>query len=76
LLNLTEKRWIETCQKIKADVVIKELEGAIAELEIKQRKAITFFGKINNKDLKDNLDYNLKNLIGTIIILMTTMEEV
>jgi len=60
IADLTESAELKLAKKIKADVVIKELEGAIAELEIKQRKAITFFGKINNKDLKDNLDYKFK----------------
>ena len=51
---------MKLAKKIKADVVIKELEKAIQEVEIKQRKAVTFFGKINNRDLKDNLDYKFK----------------
>jgi hypothetical protein len=34
---------LKLAKKIKADVVIKELEGAIAELEIKQRKANIFW---------------------------------
>ena len=55
--DLTESAELKLAKKIKADVVMKELEGAIAELEIKQRKAITFFGKINNKDLKEKLGY-------------------
>ena len=42
---------------VKADIVINELEGAIENLEIKQRKAQTFFGKINDADLKDQLSY-------------------
>ena len=44
-------------KKIKADIVINELEGAIENLEIKQRKAQTFFGKINDAELKDKLSY-------------------
>ena len=48
---------MKLAKKIKADVVIKELEKAIQELEIKQRKAQTFFGKISNKELKDKLSY-------------------
>ena len=58
--DLTESAELKLAKKIKADVVIKELEGAIAELEIKQRKAMTFFGKINNKELKENLSYKFK----------------
>ena len=55
--DLTESAEFELAKKIKADVVIEELEGAIAELEIKQRKAITFFGKIRDAELKDKLSY-------------------
>ena len=55
--DLTESAELKLAKKIKADVVIKELESAIAELEIKQRKAQTFFGKISNKELKEKLSY-------------------
>jgi len=55
--DLTESAELKLAKKIKADVVIKELEGAIAELEIKQRKAQTFFGKIKDPELKDKLSY-------------------
>ena len=55
--DLTESAELKLAKKIKADVVIKELEDAIAELEIKQRKAQTFFGKIKDPDLKDQLNY-------------------
>jgi hypothetical protein len=58
--DLTETAELKLAKKIKADVVIKELEQAIAELEIKQRKAMTFFGKINNRELKENLNYKFK----------------
>ena len=58
--DLTESAELKLAKNIKADVVIKELEGAIAELEIKQRKAMTFFGKINNRELKENLSYKFK----------------
>ena len=57
IADLTENAELKLAKKIKADVVIKELEGAIAELEIKQRKAQTFFGKISNKELKEKLSY-------------------
>ena len=60
IADLTESAELKLAKKIKADVVIKELEKAIQEVEIKQRKAVTFFGKINNRDLKDNLDYKFK----------------
>ena len=55
--DLTESAELKLAKKIKADVVIKELEKAIQELEIKQRKAQTFFGKISNKELKQKLSY-------------------
>ena len=55
--DLTETAELKLAKKIKADVVIKELEGAIAELEIKQRKAQTFFGKIKDAELKNKLSY-------------------
>ena len=58
--DLTESAELKLAKKIKADVVIKELEKAIQEVEIKQRKAFTFFGRINSRDLKDNLDYKFK----------------
>jgi hypothetical protein len=55
--ELTETAELKLAKKIKADVVIKELEEAIANLEIKQRKAQTFFGKIKDPDLKGQLNY-------------------
>ena len=60
IADLTESAELKLAKKIKADVVIKELEKAIQEVEIKQRKAMTFFGKINNRNLKDNLSYKFK----------------
>ena len=58
IADLTESAELKLAKKIKADVVIKELEKAIKkELEIKQRKAQTFFGKISNKELKEKLSY-------------------
>ena len=57
IADLTESAELKLAKKIKADVVIKELEGAIAELEIKQRKAQTFFGKIKDAELKSKLSY-------------------
>ena len=55
--DLTESSELKLAKKIKADVVIRELEKAIQELEIKQRKAQTFFGKIKDPKLKDKLSY-------------------
>ena len=60
IADLTESAELKLAKKIKADVVIKELEKAIEQVEIKQRKAMTFFGKINNRDLKDNLSYKFQ----------------
>ena len=55
--DLTESAELKLAKKIKADVVIKELEEAIENLQIKQRKAQTFFGKIKDPQLKDKLGY-------------------
>ena len=55
--DLTESAELKLAKKIKADVVIKELEQAIENLEIKQRKAQTFFGKIKDPELKGQLNY-------------------
>ena len=55
--DLTESAELKLAKKIKADVVIRELEQAIEQLEIKQRKAQTFFGKIKDPQLKDKLSY-------------------
>jgi len=55
--DLTESAELKLAKKIKADVVIKELEEAIENLQIKQRKAQTFFGKIKDPQLKDKLSY-------------------
>ena len=57
IADLTEDAELKLAKKIKADVVIKELEDAIANLEIKQRKAQTFFGKIKDPELKGQLSY-------------------
>ena len=55
--DLTESAEFKLAKKIKADVGIKELEQAIEQLEIKQRKAQTFFGKIKDPELKGQLNY-------------------
>ena len=62
--DLTETAELKLAKKIKADVVIKELEDAIANLEIKQRKAQTFFGKIKDVELKDKLSYKFDTKDG------------
>ena len=60
IADLTEDAELKLAKQIKADVVIKELEDAIANLEIKQRKAQTFFGKIKDTELKENLNYKFR----------------
>ena len=47
-------------KKIKADVVIKDLEKAFKNLETAQRKAKTFFTKGVNAELKNDLKYSFK----------------
>ena len=54
IADLTESAELKLAKKIKADVVIKELEKAIQELEIKQRKAQRFLAKYRIKNLKKN----------------------
>ena len=67
IADYTESAELKLAKKIKADVVIKELEDAIANLEIKQRKAQTFFGKVANKELRENLDYKFRDKDSAII---------
>ena len=45
IAELTEAAELKLAKKIKADVIIKELENAFQNLEIVQRKAKTFFSK-------------------------------
>ena len=60
--NLTESAELKLAKKIKADVVIKELENAFQSLEIAQRKAQTFFSKnATSSTLKENLNYRFKD---------------
>jgi hypothetical protein len=62
LPNLTESAELKLAKKIKADVVIKELENAFQSLEIAQRKAQTFFSKnATSSTLKENLNYRFKD---------------
>jgi len=44
-------------KKIKADKVINNLQKAVEQLEIAQRQAITFFGKIKDNKLKERLSH-------------------
>jgi hypothetical protein len=60
--NLTESAELKLAKKIKADVVIKELENAFQSLEIAQRKAQTFFSKnATSSTLKENLNHRFKD---------------
>jgi len=62
IADLTEAAELKLAKKIKADIIIKELEQAFQNLEITQRKAITFFSKnATSSTLKDNLDYRFKD---------------
>ena len=55
--ELTASAEGKLAKKIKADVVIKELEKAFKNLEIAQRKAKTFFTKGVNAEMKKDLSY-------------------
>ena len=59
--DMTASAEKKLSKKIKADVVIKELEDALQVLASAQRKATTFFMRgATTKDLKDNLNYSFK----------------
>jgi len=68
IAELTESAELKLAKKIKADVIIKELEQAFQNLEIVQRKAKTFFSKnATSSTLKENLDYRFRDKdTGTI----------
>ena len=59
--ELTASAESKLSKKIKADVVIKELEKSLQQLEIAQRKAKTFFTTKLSKSLKDNLNYTFQD---------------
>ena len=62
IAELTESAELKLAKKIKADVIIKELENAFQALEITQRKAQTFFSKnATSSTLKENLNYRFKD---------------
>ncbi len=44
-------------KKIKADKVINNLQKAVEQLEIAQRQAVSFFGKVKDVRLKEKLNY-------------------
>ena len=47
-------------KKIKADKVINNLQKALEQLEIAQRQAVSFFGKVKDVRLKEKLQYKFK----------------
>ena len=47
-------------KKIKADKVINNLQKALEQLEIAQRQAVSFFGKVKDVKLKEKLNYKFK----------------
>ena len=55
LTEETESAMTYLSKKIKADKVINNLQKAIETLEIAQRQAVTFFGKIKDSNLRDKL---------------------
>ena len=56
--DLTEAAELKLAKKIKADVVISNLDKAKQDLEIAQRKAKTFFGKVSsNKTMQEKTSY-------------------
>ena len=62
IADLTESAELKLAKKIKADVIIKELENAFQALEITQRKAQTFFSKnATSSTLKENLNHRFKD---------------
>jgi hypothetical protein len=58
--ELTASAENKLAKKIKADIVIKELEKALQQLKIAQRKAKTFFTTKVSKSLKDSVNANFK----------------
>ncbi len=58
--DLTASAEGKLAKKIKADVVIKDLEKAFKNLETAQRKAKTFFTKGVNAEMKNDLKYSFK----------------
>ena len=61
LTDETENAMTYLSKKIKADKVINNLQKAIETLEIAQRQAVTFFGKIKDNNLRDKLNYKFKD---------------
>ena len=61
LTDETELAMTYLAKKIKADKVIDNLQKAIETLEIAQRQAVTFFGKIKDAKLRETLSYKFKD---------------
>ena len=57
LAEQTEIAMTYLAKKIKADKVIDNLQKAVESLEIAQRQAITFFGKIKDTKLRQKLSH-------------------
>ena len=62
--ELTASAEGKLAKKIKADVVIKELEKAFKNLETAQRKAKTFFTKGVSAEMRKNLSYEFDRADG------------
>jgi len=61
LTDETENAMTYLSKKIKADKIINNLQKAIETLEVAQRQAITFFGKIKDSNLRQKLSYKFKD---------------
>ena len=60
LAEQTEIAMSYLAKKIKADRVINNLQKAVESLEIAQRQAITFFGKVKDNKLKEKLSHKFR----------------
>ena len=60
LAEQTEIAMSYLAKKIKADRVINNLQKAVESLEIAQRQAINFFGKVKDNKLKERLSHKFK----------------
>ena len=61
LTEQTEIAMTYLTKKIKADKVIDNLQKAVEQLEVAQRQAVTFFGKIKDNSLRQKLNYKFKD---------------
>jgi hypothetical protein len=60
LAEETEIAMSYLAKKIKADKVINNLQKAVESLEIAQRQAITFFGKVKDNKLREKLSHKFR----------------